>query len=109
MTTQETVAANVRARLAWARISQEQAAGAIGCSARSFAYRLACRYPFQLDELAALAELFEMDDVGAFFRVPEGFAVSTSSRCIGPWAGRKACRRHRTGRPAPARHEAVAA
>lgn len=73
MTTQETVAANVRARLAWSRISHEDAAAAAGLSLRSFRYRIAGEYPFQVDELGGLARLFEMEDLGAFFRVPEGF------------------------------------
>lgn len=76
MTMQETVAANVRARLAWCRVSHEQAAQQIGRSVRSFRGRLAGDFPFRPDELAALAELFGMGDVGAFFRVPEGFAIS---------------------------------
>lgn len=78
MTTQETVAANVRARLAWARISHDEAARAAGCSLRSFRYRIAGEYPFQVDELAGLAVLLGMEDIGAFFRVPEGFAISVS-------------------------------
>lgn len=38
MTMQETVAANVRARLAWYRIGHDEAAKAAGCSLRSFRY-----------------------------------------------------------------------
>ena len=91
MTTQETVAANVRARLAWSRISHEAAAEAAGLSLRSLRYRLAGEYPFQVDELGGLAQLLGMDDLGAFFRVPDGFApLSTSSRCIGLCAGQRA-------------------
>lgn len=73
MTTQETVAANVRARLAWGRISHDVAARAAGCSVRSFRYRIAGEYPFQIDELTGLAELLGLDDLGVFFRVPDGF------------------------------------
>ena len=78
MTMQETVAANVRARLAWSRVSHEVAAQRIGRSVRAFRSRLAAEYPFRPDELATLADLFGMDDVGAFFRVPEGFAAPQS-------------------------------
>lgn len=68
----------MRARLAWARISHEAAAEAAGVSLRSFRYRLAAEYPFQVDELGGLAELLDVKDIGVFFRVPEGFAPAIS-------------------------------
>lgn len=82
MTTQQTVAANVRARLAWARIAHDDAARAAGCSVRSFRYRIAGEYPFQVDELAGLAALLGIEDLGAFFRVPDGFAELDPQRMV---------------------------
>lgn len=75
---QETVAANVRARLAWHQVSHEQAAQAAGCSLRSFRYKISGQYGFRPDELAGLARLLDTADIGAFFRVPEGFVTSES-------------------------------
>lgn len=88
MTMQEIVAANVRARLAWAQIPQPEAASAAGCSLRSFAYKVSGEYGFRPNELAGLAELLGLDDLGFFYRVPEGFAISVSeSAWTRPWAG----------------------
>lgn len=77
MTMQETVAANVRARLAWDQIGHEEAAGAAGCSLRSFRYKLSGQYGFRPDELDGLARLLGCE-AGAFFRVPQDFVRSTS-------------------------------
>lgn len=84
MTMQETVAANIRARLAWYQVKHEDAAKAAGCSMRSFAYKISGEYGFRPNELAGLAGLFRMDDIGAFYRVPDGFVTWESvSACTG--------------------------
>jgi hypothetical protein len=80
---QETVAANVRARLAWNQVSHDEAAAASGCSLRSFRYKLSGQYGFRPDELAGLARLLGCD-AGAFFRVPEGFVTSVSESAWTP-------------------------
>lgn len=88
MTMQEIVAANVRARLAWAQIPQPEAADAAGCSLRSFAYKVSGEYGFRPNELAGLAQLLGVDDLGSFYRVPDGFGVSSSVPvCDREWAG----------------------
>ena len=87
---QEIVAANVRARLAWGRISHDAAARAAGCSIRSFRYKISGEYGFRPDELAGLAGLLGCD-IGDLFRVPEGFVTSVSSSA---WTRIGAGRRH---------------
>lgn len=77
MTMQETVAANVRARLAWLQIGHDEAAAAAGCSLRSFRYKLSGQYGFRPDELGGLALILQCD-VGDLFRVPDGFVTSVS-------------------------------
>lgn len=126
MRTQDIVAANVRARLAWHRMTSEDACFVAQCSPRSMRNKLAGVYPFRPDELDRLAPYLGIEEVSELFRIPTGWMVppkavepktkvkttataGTSSRCIGPWAGRKACRRHRTGRPAASRHPVAVA
>ena len=75
---QEIVAANVRARLAWGKIGHDRAADAARCSTRSFRYKISGEYGFRPDELAGIAELLGLDDVGVFFRVPDSFDATTS-------------------------------
>lgn len=88
MTTQEVVAANVRARLAWMRLAQPEAAEAAGCSMRAFTGKLAAKYPFKPNELGKLAELLGLDDPGAFYRVPPDFpTLGPGSACVRIGAG----------------------
>lgn len=75
MRTQEIVAANVRARLAWTRMTTDDALHVVQCSARSFRYKLAGVYPFRPDELDRLAPYLGIDDVAELFRVPAGFTA----------------------------------
>lgn len=79
MTTREVVAANVRARLAWARIPQAQLMARFGWSKRTTHNKLYGTTGLTDDELAGLAALFDLADPGLLFRVPDGFAVSTSA------------------------------
>jgi hypothetical protein len=85
MSMQEIVAANVRARLAWGQISHDAAAQAAGCSIRSFRYKISGEYGFRPDELAGLASLLGLADIGTLFRVPEGFVTSES---VSAWTNR---------------------
>lgn len=76
MTTRELVAANVRARMAWQRIPQVELMGRFSWSKRTAHNKLYGFTGLTDGELAGLAEVFGLDDPGAFFRVPEGFAIS---------------------------------
>lgn len=103
MRTQEIVAANVRARLAWRRMTMDDACYVAQCSPRSFRNKLAGVYPFRPDELDRLAPYLDVNDVSELFRIPTGWGAppaavdpkvsarrDTSSRCIGLWAGQRA-------------------
>lgn len=63
------VAAEVRAHLARKRISGRQAAFALGWKQPYISRRLSGDIPFDVNDLAALAELLEVP-VTAFFEVP---------------------------------------
>ena len=107
MRTQDIVAANVRARLAWQRMTNDDACYVAQCSPRSFRNKLAGVYPFRPDELDRLAPYLGIEDVSELFRIPTGWIAppkgieprtrvkaaapaGTSSRCIGLWAGQRA-------------------
>lgn len=56
-----TVAGSVRAEMARRKTTQRQVADAIGTSQAAVSRRLSGLVPFDVDELAAVADLFEMD------------------------------------------------
>lgn len=78
MTTREVVAANVRARMAWAKMPQAELMARFGWSKRTTHNKLYGFTGLTDDELAGLAEVFDLDDPGLLFRVPDGFGVPTS-------------------------------
>jgi hypothetical protein len=84
MRTQEIVAANVRARLAWARLTMDDALYVAQCSARSFRYKLAGVYPFRPDELDRLAPYLGVEEVSELFRVPAGFSAPPAAPAPSP-------------------------
>lgn len=57
----ETVAANVRAELGRSRITQSKAASAVNISEAALSKRLHARLAFDVDQLAAIAELVGVD------------------------------------------------
>lgn len=86
---QAIVAANVRARLAWKRISGQQAAFSIGMKQRAFANKLAGVVPFRPEELDLLcSKVLDLDDPAPLYKRPADFPTSESvSACIGQDAG----------------------
>lgn len=76
MTTQMIVAANVRARLAWLRKTNVDAADHIGCSIRAFTGKSAGLYPFKPNELGRLAAFLELSDPGPLYRIPPDFPAA---------------------------------
>lgn len=88
MTMQQIVAANVRARLAWAQVGHDAAARAAGCSIRSFRYKISGEYGFRPDELAGLAQLLGVE-IGALFQVPDSFTSVSESAWTRTTAGQR--------------------
>lgn len=76
MTTQDIVAANVRARLAWLRKTNVDAARHIGCSIRAFTGKSHGSSPFKPNELGKLAAFLELDDPGPLYKLPPDFPTS---------------------------------
>lgn len=76
---QAIVAANVRARLSWKRISGQQAATLIGMKQRSFANKLAGVVPFRPEELDRLCGVIDLTDPGPLYRAPADFPILESS------------------------------
>jgi hypothetical protein len=81
MTTRELVAANLRARMAWRRMTHADLMARFGWSKRTAHNKVAGLTGLTDQELAGLAELFGVGDPGVFFRVPEGFTARSSSAC----------------------------
>lgn len=74
----EVIAANVRARLAWHKVSQEVLRSHLRWSARTVQNKVHATTPISAVELAKIAELFGLDDPGPLYRVPESFGTVTS-------------------------------
>lgn len=79
------VAANVRARLAWRKITGQQAAKLLGLSQQSMSNKLRGVTPFSFQQLVELAELVGMEDPGPFYRLPEGFPPLLSEVSVSAW------------------------
>lgn len=76
---QAIVAANVRARLGWKRISGQQAATMIGMKQRAFANKLAGAVPFRPDELDKICALvLDLSDPGPLYKAPADFPTLES-------------------------------
>ena len=78
-TPRDVVAANVRARMAWKRISRNELALRFGWSRKTAYNKLEGLTGFSDNELAAIAEILGLDDPGPLFSVPPGFAWTNVS------------------------------
>lgn len=73
--THEFVAAEVRAQLARRRVSSRRICLLLGCTPPYLSRRLTGQIPFNVSDLAAIAELLDLP-VGAFFQVAAGGLVT---------------------------------
>lgn len=78
MTTREVIAANVRARLAWAGMSHKELQLAMGWSARTTHNKLYGDTALTAEEISTVARHLGTEP-GALFEIPEGFSSPSAS------------------------------